>query len=500
MSSGRGRRLRPPRGRSLHSQPGPRYPDKVVYVVAEGGVTEIDYCTALNNAFGQQCGFRINNPFVRASGLKPIDVAEYAIQAAGSGERGGTGTDTSSYPLQEVWALFDRDQHQGIREAFAEVKGHNAGARKRGMLKIEIAFSHPSFDLWLLLHFQPLTNPQGGSSDMVRKKLLILLEDPRLRVEFDRLLGEFFRYLDRVLPRAEALRYEDDARAFGAAQFRVRRCFRDTRSGSLDPYTYGAKVRDLIDRYLKAIGIAQHIPPVEITAAGFMERVEALSNPRVRALGMEHALRRHIAERRASDPHYYEQLSDRIDQLLKQLRADAQRLAVALGVLALEVRERETGVGDDGLAAHTEQPIRGVLEKLLHEGSAERRARAVASHSESDLLTRLTREIAFEIRQGTRPPHFMDAAVLQERLRKRIYNTLRDSDIYSEEAAARGAIELLDLARFNRDFYLDDDEPGGGDRDASGEGHADEAGEAPTMGLMKSAVSLVDNPADACYL
>jgi hypothetical protein len=140
-------------------------------VVAEGGVTEIDYCTALNNAFGQRRGFRINNPFVRASGLKPLDVAERAIQAAGSGEGGGSGTDTSSYPLQEVWALFDRDQHQGIREAFVEVKRHNAEARERGMLKIEVAFSHPSFDLWLLLHFQPLTNPQGGSSDTVRRKL-----------------------------------------------------------------------------------------------------------------------------------------------------------------------------------------------------------------------------------------------------------------------------------------------------------------------------------------
>jgi hypothetical protein len=140
-------------------------------VVAEGGVTEIDYCTALNNAFGEQFGFRINNPFVRANGLKPLDVAERAIQAAGSGESAGSGADSSSYPLKEVWALFDRDQHQGIREAFAELKRHNAGARERGMLKMEVAFSHPSFDLWLLLHFQPLATPQGGASDTVRRKL-----------------------------------------------------------------------------------------------------------------------------------------------------------------------------------------------------------------------------------------------------------------------------------------------------------------------------------------
>ncbi|MEV4577977.1 RloB domain-containing protein [Nonomuraea jabiensis] len=32
-------------------------------------------------------------------------------------------------------------------------------------------FSHPSFDLWLLLHFQPFGGTQGGSSKLVIEKL-----------------------------------------------------------------------------------------------------------------------------------------------------------------------------------------------------------------------------------------------------------------------------------------------------------------------------------------
>ena len=80
------------------------------------------------------------------------------------------------------------------------------------------------------------------------------------------------------------------------AQYRIRRLFRDTRSGGLDPYNYGAKVRRLIDEHLRAIGIAQRIPPVEITAADFRERVAALDSSRVRAMEMEHALRRHLTE------------------------------------------------------------------------------------------------------------------------------------------------------------------------------------------------------------
>src|SRR5215471_3347433 len=33
------------------------------------------------------------------------------------------------------------------------------------------SFSHPSFDLWLLLHVQDLTSAEGGRSDAVHEKL-----------------------------------------------------------------------------------------------------------------------------------------------------------------------------------------------------------------------------------------------------------------------------------------------------------------------------------------
>src|SRR5262245_55024757 len=40
-----------------------------------------------------------------------------------------------------------------------------------GRMAIHVAFSHPSFDLWLLLHCQNLSSAEGGSSDAVRAKL-----------------------------------------------------------------------------------------------------------------------------------------------------------------------------------------------------------------------------------------------------------------------------------------------------------------------------------------
>ena len=284
-------------------------------------------------------------------------------------------------------------------------------------------------------------------------RLLTVVADPRLRVEFDGLIGEFFRYLDRVLPRPAALGYEEDAGAYGLAQYRVRRCFRESRSGGLDLYTFGAKVRHLLDQHIRVSGIVQRIPPVEITAADFRERVAALASPRVRALEMEHALRRRIAERTPSDPAYYERLSERLERILAELRADAEQLALALDELVREAQEREAATPwDDGLDRRTEAPIRTLLEVRFQQAAE---AAGYVPSPGADNSLALTRSLHRLIREGVRPPHFPRSEYLQNTLRRRIRNYLLDCDLHADTAGPL-AEELLDFARVNRGFFLDD--------------------------------------------
>lgn len=64
----------------------------------------------------------------------------------------------------EAWVLFDRDgrdRDADIRRALLEAAAS----------KIEVGFSHPSFDLWLLMHFQSFSGAQSGSSKIVVEKL-----------------------------------------------------------------------------------------------------------------------------------------------------------------------------------------------------------------------------------------------------------------------------------------------------------------------------------------
>lgn len=122
---------------------------RVLYVGCEGEVTEPDYLRYLQDRFGN--GERTGQPFVihtvkKKKGLKPEEVVE-AVKARAAED--------------EAWALFDRDEHTRISQAVAEAAATG----------VEVCFSHPSFDLWLLLHFQMFGGAQSGSSEIVHDKL-----------------------------------------------------------------------------------------------------------------------------------------------------------------------------------------------------------------------------------------------------------------------------------------------------------------------------------------
>ncbi|WP_066360418.1 RloB family protein [Herbidospora mongoliensis] len=122
----------------------------VLYVACEGESTEPDYLQYLNEQFGDGDGqdrqpFRIQ-PVYRRYGRTPCEVVATVAEAAGE---------------DEAWALFDRDQWADIPQAIKDAAAS----------RIELAFSHPSFDLWLLLHFQAFGGAQSGSSKLVVEKL-----------------------------------------------------------------------------------------------------------------------------------------------------------------------------------------------------------------------------------------------------------------------------------------------------------------------------------------
>ncbi|MEA5358515.1 RloB family protein [Amycolatopsis sp., V23-08] len=123
--------------------------ERVLYVGCEGESTEPDYLDYLVKRFGS--GERTGQPFrivpvCKANGLLPEQVVEAVRQYAAK---------------DETWALFDRDEHTRIPQAVDDAAADGT----------EFCFSHPSFDLWLLLHFQAFGGQQSGKSTNVVDKL-----------------------------------------------------------------------------------------------------------------------------------------------------------------------------------------------------------------------------------------------------------------------------------------------------------------------------------------
>ncbi|GGP16900.1 RloB family protein [Nonomuraea glycinis] len=151
------RKTKRQRGSSLTAQPPPRAANRIFYAVAEGAVTEYDYLTMLQNAFSEQCSFRIDMPRSRPDDMKPWRVAERVLAVAEEDARRPEGEQYA-----EIWALFDRDRHRDVAEALDALDGHS---------KVRVAFSNPSFDFWLYLHYALHDVPQDGWNHQIHQLL-----------------------------------------------------------------------------------------------------------------------------------------------------------------------------------------------------------------------------------------------------------------------------------------------------------------------------------------
>lgn len=129
--------------------------NRVVYIAAEGTKTEGDYVRLLSRTYGQRRdgkGFRLHFCDPGKNGLPPVKVVELLLETAPDHD-------------SERWALFDRDSEDHREE---QIPAAMRLAKRHG---IEVGYSHPSFELWLLLHFQQFTSQEGGSDKRVKEKL-----------------------------------------------------------------------------------------------------------------------------------------------------------------------------------------------------------------------------------------------------------------------------------------------------------------------------------------
>ncbi|MFF0061382.1 RloB family protein [Streptomyces sp. NPDC005279] len=144
-------------------KPSARVRPREVYVFTEGEVTEPGYIDFVRNYGelkdpGRPFEIHFENARVPSKRRKPPQLVEDAVDCLARVERAArqAGLDKEKdWNWPQVWCFFDRDEHKDIGHAFAR-------AQKAG---VSIAYSHPCFELWRLLHYQDYTSRLGGVCD-----------------------------------------------------------------------------------------------------------------------------------------------------------------------------------------------------------------------------------------------------------------------------------------------------------------------------------------------
>jgi RloB-like protein len=144
---------------------------RIVHVFTEGRVTEPEYIRIIRERAGVKgTEVRIANASAPGSQRKPVKLVEAAVQLMRDETRAAKRSKLEKQYWPAVWCLFDRDQHEHVDAAIKDAEA--AGVR--------VAFSHPCFEVWRLLHHKPVTGT-FGRCDMVVDLLPFAKNSPNIK-------------------------------------------------------------------------------------------------------------------------------------------------------------------------------------------------------------------------------------------------------------------------------------------------------------------------------
>lgn len=128
-----------------------RRPKKIIMILCEGDKTEPFY---FNGIFNSNPSNK-NNYTLWA--YKPKDNSPKGIVRAAKDDKTKAIRDKISEKDFVIWAVFDRNGHEGIPEAFDMAEAN----------EIRIVFSNICFEFWILLHYTRTRRPFSNCNELI---------------------------------------------------------------------------------------------------------------------------------------------------------------------------------------------------------------------------------------------------------------------------------------------------------------------------------------------
>ncbi|MCY4174711.1 MAG: type I restriction endonuclease subunit R [Acidimicrobiaceae bacterium] len=169
---------------------------------------------------------------------------------------------------------------------------------------------------------------------------------------FDADYRDLARLMDRYLPEPAALAYLDRLQRLTVIRSYVRAQFL-RESADIDWTAVGAKVKHLLDSRIDA-DVRRLMKPVSVLDRDFDSKIAGLAHDEARASVMEHSLRAHINERVSENPALYEQLSEALERIMRELRdkvIDAAEGCKRMAELRSRITRQQADAEQRGLTA-----------------------------------------------------------------------------------------------------------------------------------------------------
>ncbi|WP_412705112.1 hypothetical protein Aerorivi_02570 [Aeromonas rivipollensis] len=166
-------RYKSPKNRSkqqLERRQANRVSNDKILIVSEGSETEPNYFNAIRKEY------RLSSTDIAvlpcAMGTAPIQVVDYAEKLFLEGDYNKR---VEAKSFDRVYAVFDRDDHHSYHAALNKARTLNGKLKNnaRRAVVFEAIASVPSFEFWLLLHYEMHKNPILRADVIRRLKIKI---------------------------------------------------------------------------------------------------------------------------------------------------------------------------------------------------------------------------------------------------------------------------------------------------------------------------------------
>jgi type I restriction enzyme R subunit len=213
--------------------------------------------------------------------------------------------------LSEALAIYDDEAKQDIMEGIQTVESDVPLAQSRLNLIVDF-FSKKNVQ-----RVDDFLNQNDKDIDphVIQEEMIQSIESKVDRESFNILARNFFQSVDLLMPSVYVQQFLPATRRLGTIIALARERYRE----ELNSITWaGAKVKELIDKHIHAVGVEVAIDPVDILSEAFTAQIERQPNLRAQAATMQHGITHKIAIGLEDDPGFYKPLLRKVEELIEK--------------------------------------------------------------------------------------------------------------------------------------------------------------------------------------